>query len=162
VEGGAAFGIVAGTDEAFGLVDRKVEFALGFNRSAIDGDMVGVGINLGAELGDSLAVDRDAAGGNDLLGGAPGSDAGIRQEFLEADLHNGRESGKGPASRGYVGSERFLGVGLGFAKADHAVAFFPLATAFEDGNAFKAFENVAFGAEGAGAAKAGMLSHKIM
>ena len=54
-----------------------------------------------------------------------------------------------------------LGVGFRFAKADDAVAFFPLAAAFENGDAFEALENVAFSAKGAGAAETGMLSHKI-
>jgi hypothetical protein len=55
-----------------------------------------------------------------------------------------------------------LGVRLGLAEADHAIAFLPLAAAFEDFNAFKTLEDIALGAESAGAAKTGMLSHKII
>ena len=55
-----------------------------------------------------------------------------------------------------------LGVRFGFAKADDAVALFPLAAAFEDFDAFEAFENVALGAKRAGAFETTMLSHKIL
>ena len=54
------------------------------------------------------------------------------------------------------------GVRFGFAEADDAVAFLPLIAAFEDFDAFEAFENVALGAERAGAFETTMLSHKIV
>ena len=55
-----------------------------------------------------------------------------------------------------------LRVGFGFAEADDPVAIFPLTTAFENFDAFEAFQNVAFGAQSAGALKTTMLSHKII
>src|SRR5438045_1863076 len=61
-----------------------------------------------------------------------------------------------------VGSYNRLSVRFGFAEADNAVAFLPLTAAFEDFDAFEAFQNVAFGAQSAGALKTTMLSHKII
>lgn len=53
-----------------------------------------------------------------------------------------------------------LSFGFGFAKADNAVAVFPLAAFFENFHAFETFEDVALGAKCAGAFKAAMLTHK--
>ena len=54
-----------------------------------------------------------------------------------------------------------LGVGLGFAETDDAIAIFPLAAALEDFDTFKTLENIALGAQCARATKTRMLSHKI-
>ena len=48
----------------------EVELALGFERAAIDGDVVGAWIDFGPEFFDDLAVYGDAPGGDDLLAGA--------------------------------------------------------------------------------------------
>ena len=49
------------------------------------------------------------------------------------------------------------GVSLGFAEAGDAVAFFPLAAFFEDLEALKAFEDIAFSAQSGGRAQTAML-----
>ena len=54
-----------------------------------------------------------------------------------------------------------LGFGFGFAEAGDAVPVFPLIAFLEQFNAFEAFQNVALGAQCAGALKTTMLSHKI-
>ena len=67
-DGGAAFGIADGGDVAFGLVEHEIDRALrGLDGFAIDGDGVGIGIGFGAEFGDDLAIERDAAGGDDFF-----------------------------------------------------------------------------------------------
>ena len=87
-DGGAAFGVADGGDVAFGLVKHEVEEALGgLDGFAVNGDGVGVGIGFGAEFGDDLAVEGDAAGGDDFFGFAAGGDAGGGEDFLEAGLH---------------------------------------------------------------------------
>lgn len=53
--------------------------------------------------------------------------------------------------------QRRLSVGFGFAKADDAVALFPLAAFFQNFDALKSFEDVAFAAERAGGAETAML-----
>ena len=55
-----------------------------------------------------------------------------------------------------------LGFGFGFTQAGDAIAILPLIAFFEDFDAFEAFQNVAFGAQSAGALKTTMLSHKIV
>ena len=55
-----------------------------------------------------------------------------------------------------------LGFGLGFAEAGDAVAFLPLSAFLEQFDAFEAFENVALGAQSAGALQTTMLSHRIV
>jgi hypothetical protein len=87
--GGAAFGIADSGDVAFGFVEHEVEEALGWlDGFAVDADGVGVGIGFGAEFGDDLAVEGDAAGGDDFLGFAAGGDAGGGEDFLEAGEHD--------------------------------------------------------------------------
>jgi len=86
--GGAAFGVADGGDVAFGFVEHEIEEALGgLDRFAVDADGVRVGIAFGAEFGDDLAVEGDAAGGDDLFGFAAGGDAGGGEDFLEALEH---------------------------------------------------------------------------
>lgn len=50
-----------------------------------------------------------------------------------------------------------LGVRFGFAEAGDAVAILPLTPFFQDGDSFKAFENVAFAASVAGCSETAML-----
>ncbi len=52
-----------------------------------------------------------------------------------------------------------LDVGLGLAEAGHAVAFFPLATLFQDGYALEALEDVAFDDDAGGTLETFMLGH---
>jgi hypothetical protein len=44
-------------------------------------------VGFGSLLGDDLAVEGDAAGGDDLFGFAAGGDAGGGEDFLEAGGH---------------------------------------------------------------------------
>jgi len=86
--GGAAFGVADGGDVAFGFVEHEIEEALGgLDGLAVDADGVRVGIGFGAEFGDDLAVEGDAAGGDDFFGFAAGGDAGGGEDFLEALEH---------------------------------------------------------------------------
>ncbi len=50
-----------------------------------------------------------------------------------------------------------LDVGLGLAETGDAVAFFPLATLFQDGDALEALEDVAFDDDAGGTLEAFML-----
>ena len=52
-----------------------------------------------------------------------------------------------------------LDVGLGLAETGDAVAFFPLATLFQDGDALEALEDVAFDDDAGGTLEAFMLGH---
>ena len=65
-------------------------------------------------------------------------------------------SGKLPARKNR-GSE--LDVRLGLAEALHAIAGFPLATFFQNINALKALQNIAFDDETGGALEAFVLGH---
>ena len=66
-------------------------------------------------------------------------------------------SGKLPAKKNTGGSE--LDVRLGLAESLHAVAGFPLATFFQNINALKALQNIAFDDETGGALEAFVLGH---
>jgi hypothetical protein len=55
-----------------------------------------------------------------------------------------------------------LGVGLGLAEAEHAIAFLPLATLLEDFDALEALENIPLGGDGAGTFETAMLRHKFL
>jgi hypothetical protein len=68
-DGGAAFGIAGGGDVALRFVEDEVAGALGaVEELAVDANVVARGVSFGAELGDGLAVDLDAAGGDEFLG----------------------------------------------------------------------------------------------
>jgi len=54
------------------------------------------------------------------------------------------------------------GFRFGFAETQDAVAWIPLIALFEQGDAFKAFEHVAFCAGRSGGAQTPMLRHKIL
>jgi hypothetical protein len=80
-----AFGIVDGGHGVPGFVEREVELVFGRSEEAsIDFDVILIEIGLAAELRDDIAVDRDAAFEHDLLSLTPGSDAGLREDLLEA------------------------------------------------------------------------------
>lgn len=76
--------ILDGRDEAARLVEQEVARPLAFDRVAIDENDRVVWISFRAELGDDLAVDADAAGGDQFLGGASRSDASGRENALQA------------------------------------------------------------------------------
>ena len=84
-DGGAVFGIAGGGDVALGLVEDEVAGTLGaVEELAVDADVVVGGVGFGAELGDGLAVDLDASGGDQLFGFAARGDAGGGNDFLQA------------------------------------------------------------------------------
>ena len=70
----------------------------------------------------------------------------------------------------YVGNKRDfpvrtpprLSFGLRLTKTGNTIPIFPLIAFLENLDAFEAFQNVAFGAQSAGALKTTMLSHKIV
>ena len=87
-DGGTSFGIVDGGNVAFGFIQHEIDRRLdGLDGFAVNGDGVGVGIGFGAEFGDDLAVDGDAAGGDEFLGFAARGNAGGGEDFLEAFGH---------------------------------------------------------------------------
>ena len=51
---------------------------------AVHFQLVGAGRDLEARRGDGLAVDADAPGGDELVGPAAGTDAGVRQRFVDS------------------------------------------------------------------------------
>ncbi len=117
-DGGAAFGIGDGSDVAFGLVQKEVDKTLRRSEgAAIDADFVGEGIGLSALLGDDLAVESDAAVGDDLLGLATGSDAGSGEDFLEAFGHGKRGTPLPLGAFGRKGTRGFGVTGLRRARA---------------------------------------------
>lgn len=87
-DGGALFRVMTCANAARRLVERDVELATDLYRLAVHGHLVPVGINLGAELSDSLAIHRDPSGKNHLLARAAGSHAGIGEELLQTN-HGG-------------------------------------------------------------------------
>ena len=68
-------------------MEGDLKLAFGADGFAIHGDLVVERVNFGAELADNLAVDLHTAVENELFAGAPGSNAGIGEEFLEAEGH---------------------------------------------------------------------------
>src|SRR5207248_3082647 len=80
-----------------------------FDRPAVDGDQI-FRLDLGAELGDLIAVDGDPAGGDQPLGVAAGGDSGAGEELLQplgghqgfggsaGSTGSGSEPGGGPSA----------------------------------------------------------------
>jgi len=102
-DGGAAFGVGNRGDVAARLVEQKVAMALGaVEKLAIDADVIARGVGFGAEDRDNLAIDLDAALGDELFGVAAAGDAGLGEDLLEA-IEVGR--------RHRLGCEFGLGVG---------------------------------------------------
>ncbi len=95
--GFAVLGVVDGGDEAFGLVEEEVAFALAVEGFATVFDHVAF-VNLEAHLGDYFAVDGDAASGDELVGITPRANAGIGNVFVEA---GGAVVGFGRRRRGF-------------------------------------------------------------
>jgi hypothetical protein len=76
--------IASGRDYAGWLVNGEVLQLGPRQRLAVDADFLPSAINAGAQLGDDLAVDLDAALGDELLALAAAGDAGGSEHFLEA------------------------------------------------------------------------------
>jgi hypothetical protein len=89
-----AGGVVVGAQVAARLVDDPIDGPLNLQRLAIDLDLLVLGIDLGAELADDVAVHGDAAAENQLLAVPPRTDASVGQVFVEA-FHNGVIVAKG-------------------------------------------------------------------
>lgn len=83
---GPAFGIVGRGHHAHGFVQQQVAGGLrdGLDGLAVHFQLVGAGRDLEARRGDGLAVDADASGGDELVGPAAGTDAGVRQRFVDS------------------------------------------------------------------------------
>lgn len=78
--------IRAGRDESARLVEQDVPQPFVYlDTPAVHPDVVDRRIGLRAHFLDGSAVDRDAAAGDQRLGGTPRSDAGLRQELLESN-----------------------------------------------------------------------------
>ena len=83
--------VAGGGDIAAGLVHDHIDFFLSLETLAVEADVVGEDIDLGAEFGDDFAVDGDAAGLDQTVGFPAGADARIGDVFVEADnLLHGR------------------------------------------------------------------------
>ncbi len=68
-----------------GFIHGEVEeLAWGVEEFAIDLDVVSGEVGFGAEGGDGLAIDLDAALEDDFLGVAAAGDASLGENFLEA------------------------------------------------------------------------------
>jgi len=86
----AALRIGTRRDETSRFVEQDVALALGGRQpSAVDADVVGVGVGLGAHLLHRRAVQRDAAVGDEPFGGAARRHTRLREDLLEALLHAG-------------------------------------------------------------------------
>ena len=80
---GLAGGVVVGRDVTLGLVDGVIDVPLGVDLLAVDGDDLVLRVDLGPQLPDGLAVDRDSALEDQLLAGAARADPGVGENLLE-------------------------------------------------------------------------------
>ena len=85
-DGGGVVRVVIGADEAARLVHGEGEARLrrGAHGASANGDLVVAGLDALTEFG-ATAVDPDFSGGNERLGGAAGTHAGVGEEFLQTD-----------------------------------------------------------------------------
>jgi hypothetical protein len=72
-------------DASLRLVEQNVEVVERHDGLPIDQDLVDIGVDLGAEHGDDLAVDLHAAGGDEVFGFTARRYAGGREVPLQAD-----------------------------------------------------------------------------
>jgi hypothetical protein len=80
---GPALGVLDGGDKASGLVEDKVAQTLGaLEELAVDANVVAASIGLGAQFGNDLAVDLDAALLDHRLGTASAGDTGGGKNLL--------------------------------------------------------------------------------
>src|SRR5262249_25505958 len=80
---GLARGVAIGRNVALGLVDGVIDAPLGVDLLAVDGDLLLVRVDAGAQLADDLVVDGDAALEDQLLARPPRPDPGVREDLLE-------------------------------------------------------------------------------
>ena len=66
------------------LMSALVSLRDGLDGLAVHFQLVGAGRDLEARRGDGLAVDADAPGGDELVGPTAGTDAGVRQRFVDS------------------------------------------------------------------------------
>jgi len=111
--------IAVGREDAFGLVEQVINVVDGFERLAIDADLLATGFDAGAQLGDRLAIHFDAAGEDQFLAFAAAAQPAGSEDFLQADGACGFVIGDelragGHAAGGPVGGEAFaVGAELG-------------------------------------------------
>ena len=92
-DGLAGMGVVERRDITLGLVEHEVDLLLALHAAVVEFHLVG-GKHLGAQLGDDLAVDRDQARGDEIVGLAARAEARLCEETVQAhfaDLLFGRE-----------------------------------------------------------------------
>ena len=91
-ERAAALGIGEGGDDFGRFVEEEINVIFfGSDEAAGSFDFVFGGIGFGAEFRDDLTVDAHLAGEDELFGVAPGGDASVGDDFLEAVEHGRRE-----------------------------------------------------------------------
>ena len=99
-------GIVVGRDHPHRLVEHVDEAADPREPLPVDADLLGAGIDTGAERRDHLAVDLDTARRNELLAGPAAAETGRREHFLEPFQ---RVVGVSPGGGGAKPTPRFGG-----------------------------------------------------
>ena len=86
-------GVVERRDITLGLVEHEVDLLLALHAAVVEFHLVG-GKHLGAQLGDDLAVDRNEARSDEIVGLAARAEARLREKTVQAhfaDLLFGRE-----------------------------------------------------------------------
>ena len=78
-------GIVERSDVALGLVQHQVDLLLALHAAVVEFHLVG-GKHLGAQLGDDLAVDRNEARSDKIVGLAARADTRLGDEAVQAHL----------------------------------------------------------------------------
>ena len=89
--------VAIGRDHASGLVHSIVNAAAQRKRFAIDADILRVHLNAGAEFGHDLAIDLDAARGDQLFTLAAAAETGGGEDFLQARRRDARPLAARPA-----------------------------------------------------------------
>ena len=150
--------VFARTNTTGRLVQGHVNLPFDANRLAVHRHFVVVGIDLGPEPANRLAVDADAPGLNDLFSRAARSHAGISQKLLKANHGKLRISDLTLAFTVFnPQSEIKSNFRFGFTEAGDAVAVLPLAAFFEKRGALETFEDIALAAENGRCAQTAML-----
>jgi len=91
-DGFAVGGVIVGDEDAFGFIEEVVDFGLlaqaaGFDGFFVDGDDIARGVDHDGHFGEDGAVHADAAAGDHGFTLAPGGDAAVGEETLEANFH---------------------------------------------------------------------------
>jgi len=82
-DGGATLGVAEGRDHVLGLVQHEVDEVVGHEPLAVDLDLVGARVGLGAQLGDDRTVHAHAPGEDEGFGGAARSEPRPCDQLLE-------------------------------------------------------------------------------